>query len=1014
VHSTNAFSMNTRTKLFFLNVISPKIDEEYVHLPQLRHVWTNPVTAYPRVEPFFSAACHGMELGFLLIADFIQDSRQYLVKQPRIEMVCCDILTQCQLLADLLDGELEDTSIKVRHDGGGEDVLSSSVPASVSASSTPFTTPLNKSSAVSPGLQILHSAFVDAFNGKCSVDVQKTLQKVLRSLFSAFHLHFGSFYLGFGIEHQLNMLGEVAGIFVDGPSSRGISRLPERPNNLDYAILVRPQVCSDSFLKENYNHTEDFFFRTVHLGTECWAFIAISRIDAAKAYASKNLWNQAASQIRYAAKILNYLGDHVFLLTAMVIRDYLQLKVEIQGTSGEGSLAVKSFRTHLLTLLECLAGNLLGVGLFPWNQRQERQLYEVLAYVYAHPAEYPGLYDFAKALEAIESALLGGFYYKHYLLAKNVIGSYARGTMEKMVGMLKMTFEVPCYPILDEVRGKLGVISDKQYEHNRAKIMDEIEAKHPYIPKADTKVSSTSRSMKDEDDETAVPELTLGQIISICMRSERPSMNTIEFDIKPVNLLPRRSFDQLWMTSYDVADEDLSPEYAARDRNRRSMYSSEGVVLKLQVSKDNEMKKRSIPQLQFLDHAFGAVPPRALEATLEHMYTMFAGFGNFSWDQLFGEALPEAAMHIKCLLGVNGTSDDDWKPTVEFGHNSHELVTRIISTTFDRLLVPNSVEQRPIRIVTTDSEFFSLTRQMNRFIESSQGSRDKIDIQVIKADPVSSLMQRLEDFIKSFPVGSVDFIYISQIAYTQQTLIFDIPLFVSRVRVALGADNGLILIDGYHGFGALPTNLTGVDAIYISGVLKHTGSGANLAFAVIPPTVRSLRPLLTGWLADVSVLGPGSGISMGSSVGYSDGLSLMGSTPSFHLAVELFNRVMRSWQFHNITVSFAHVHVLRLQRKFLCGLENLEKQGLGHKFINTKRLLVYSAPADAGIYSTRSHSLVFIQDKPEDGATIVSDLRLHGIAVDCRKSFVRIGIGLNHNPEDISRLLDALKSAAVS
>ena len=31
-------------------------------------------------------------------------------------------------------------------------------------------------------------------------------------------------------------------------------------------------------------------------------------------------------------------------LTTMVLRDYLELKVEIEGTSGEGSLAVKSLR----------------------------------------------------------------------------------------------------------------------------------------------------------------------------------------------------------------------------------------------------------------------------------------------------------------------------------------------------------------------------------------------------------------------------------------------------------------------------------------------------------------------------------------------------------------------------------------------------------------------------------------------------------------------------------------------
>ncbi len=47
--------------------------------------------------------------------------------------------------------------------------------------------------------------------------------------------------------------------------------------------------------------------------------------------------------------------------------------------------------------------------------------------VYQQPDRHAGLYNYAKALESVESALLGGFYYKHFLLAKNVIGTSAKG-----------------------------------------------------------------------------------------------------------------------------------------------------------------------------------------------------------------------------------------------------------------------------------------------------------------------------------------------------------------------------------------------------------------------------------------------------------------------------------------------------------------------------------------------------------------------------------------------------------
>ena len=49
--------------------------------------------------------------------------------------------------------------------------------------------------------------------------------------------------------------------------------------------------------------------------------------------------------------MLHYLGDHILMLTSMNLRDYLRLKVEIQGTSGEGSKAVKAFRSSTQLVL---------------------------------------------------------------------------------------------------------------------------------------------------------------------------------------------------------------------------------------------------------------------------------------------------------------------------------------------------------------------------------------------------------------------------------------------------------------------------------------------------------------------------------------------------------------------------------------------------------------------------------------------------------------------------------------
>lgn len=275
--------------------------EDYIHLPALRAIWDNPVTAFPRLEPFFASACHGLELCFLLLAEFSNDRRIYLSKRPRMELVVRDIIAQCHLLSDLLDGELEDTSTK-------------SV-ASFESHKPPVTD--NPGTAVSPGLSHLHSVMERVLMNSTSEE-RASMCVMIRSVVSTFTALFSNGTLGLGIEFQLNELGKLAGLV-------GCT-LKEGRRYLDYALLVRPQVVASTLFDEEYRHDEDFFFRTVHLGTDCWAFVAVSRVVAAKAFAAKRQWYQAAIQIRYAAAILNYLGDHVLMLTSMVLRDYLELK----------------------------------------------------------------------------------------------------------------------------------------------------------------------------------------------------------------------------------------------------------------------------------------------------------------------------------------------------------------------------------------------------------------------------------------------------------------------------------------------------------------------------------------------------------------------------------------------------------------------------------------------------------------------------------------------------------------
>lgn len=84
--------------------------------------------------------------------------------------------------------------------------------------------------------------------------------------------------------------------------------------------------------------------------------------------------------------------------------------------------------------------------------------------------------------------------------------------------------------------------------------------------------------------------------------------------------------------------------------------------------------------------------------------------GNPSWDDLFGQVMPAAAGHIRGLLGMPPAAEPI---TVQFGHNSHELVVRLLAALQERVAGGGV-----LRVLTSEMEFYSVTRQLNRLAQS--------------------------------------------------------------------------------------------------------------------------------------------------------------------------------------------------------------------------------------------------------------------------------------------------------
>lgn len=78
--------------------------EEYTFLRQLSEVWASPLTEDPVMEPSFAAAMHGIELGLLLLTDFLCDNRHYVSRIHRVLSTIDDITQQCKLLVEITVG----------------------------------------------------------------------------------------------------------------------------------------------------------------------------------------------------------------------------------------------------------------------------------------------------------------------------------------------------------------------------------------------------------------------------------------------------------------------------------------------------------------------------------------------------------------------------------------------------------------------------------------------------------------------------------------------------------------------------------------------------------------------------------------------------------------------------------------------------------------------------------------------------------------------------------------------
>jgi kynureninase len=191
------------------------------------------------------------------------------------------------------------------------------------------------------------------------------------------------------------------------------------------------------------------------------------------------------------------------------------------------------------------------------------------------------------------------------------------------------------------------------------------------------------------------------------------------------------------------------------------------------------------------------------------------------WERVFGELFPELQSHLARRLGSTRARD------LAIAPNTHELVFRLSSCFAARS-----------SILSTDSEFHSLRRQLDRFEE--EGAK------VVRV-PVEDAPTFAERFIAEADRLRPAWAALSYVLFTTSRVIGELPAILD----ALEKRSIPVLVDAYHAFNVLELDVDRWpgEVFVTGGGYKYAECGEGVCFLLLPAKAERYRPLSTGWFS---------------------------------------------------------------------------------------------------------------------------------------------------------------------
>ncbi len=180
---------------------------------------------------------------------------------------------------------------------------------------------------------------------------------------------------------------------------------------------------------------------------------------------------------------------------------------------------------------------------------------------------------------------------------------------------------------------------------------------------------------------------------------------------------------------------------------------------------------------------------------------------------------------------------DDVPERIALGANTHELLVRFLSGL--------ALRERQ-RIVTTDGEFHTLRRQLDRLAEEG------IEVVKVSSAAPDEIPERLIDAVDDRTAA----VFVSCVLYENARIVAGLGEVLTATQ-RVGAE---LVVDTYHALNVVPFSLASeglAGAYVVGGGYKYCQLGEGNAFLRFPAEC-AMRPVVTGWYSEFSALSEGS------------------------------------------------------------------------------------------------------------------------------------------------------------